>query len=448
MIFTDDLLEEITHQTNLYAHREKNIPDWKVSKAEIEQFLGICLLSGYHNLPEEHHYWSTQPDLGVKMVSSTMSKNRFLSIKRHLHFADNQALPEGNKFAKISPVYDALNKTLVKFGIFHRLLSIDESMVPYYGRHSGKMYIKGKPIRFGYKLWSLCASNGYPYHLIMYQGKDLEAPKQPLGSRVINRMVDVIVTESAAVHHEVYFDNFFTSYDLMTDLSRRDICATGTIRENRTAGAGKAMVDSKQLKKKERGTFDYRSDGEVFVAKWNDNSVVGIASNWQTHQPVGKVLRRVRGRGQQEVTQPRLISSYNKGMGGVDLYDRLCGTYRPQIRGKKWYWPLATHALNTSVVAAWRVHCAMGEDRLSHLDFRRNITLCLLKSAQDKPQRARVAVGFPSDVRYDGVGHDRVTIKEGRCAVCQKNTTKMCFKCGVRLHCNKGKPCFDMYHEH
>ena len=30
--------------------------------------------------------------------------------------------------------------------------SIDEIMVPYYGRHSSKQYIRGKPIRFGYKV--------------------------------------------------------------------------------------------------------------------------------------------------------------------------------------------------------------------------------------------------------------------------------------------------------
>ena len=52
-------------------------------------------------------------------------------------------------------------------------MSIDESMVPYFGKHSTKMYIRGiKAIRFGYKLWSLCGNDGFPYQLNIYTGKD------------------------------------------------------------------------------------------------------------------------------------------------------------------------------------------------------------------------------------------------------------------------------------
>ena len=49
-----------------------------------------------------------------------------------------------------------------QYDVLHDLLSIDESMRPYYGSHSSKMFIKGKPIRFGYKMWCLCESDGYP----------------------------------------------------------------------------------------------------------------------------------------------------------------------------------------------------------------------------------------------------------------------------------------------
>lgn len=44
----------------------------------------------------------------------------------------------------------------MQFGIWAANLSVDEQMVLYFGRHSCKMYILGKPIRFGYKLWCLC----------------------------------------------------------------------------------------------------------------------------------------------------------------------------------------------------------------------------------------------------------------------------------------------------
>ena len=49
--------------------------------------------------------------------------------------------------------------------------------------------------------------------------------------------------------------------------------------------------------------------------------------------------RRVKKKADARVTQPKLIKQYNLEMGGVDVMDRLLGTYRPMIRGKKWYWP-------------------------------------------------------------------------------------------------------------
>ena len=67
-------------------------------------------------------------------------------MKKYLHLADNDKLPEGDKVAKISPLYDELNKSLIKFGVHNQLLSVDEAMVPYYGRHGAKMFIRGKQI--------------------------------------------------------------------------------------------------------------------------------------------------------------------------------------------------------------------------------------------------------------------------------------------------------------
>ena len=96
-IFTPDIMKHIAFQTHLYAKRDNNNPNFHVSEKQILNVLGILLLSGYHTLPEEHHYWSTQPDLGVPIVYNTMSKNKYLEIKRYIHFADNQNLCEGKK---------------------------------------------------------------------------------------------------------------------------------------------------------------------------------------------------------------------------------------------------------------------------------------------------------------------------------------------------------------
>jgi len=70
----------------------------------------------------------------------------------YLHLADNQSVPADDKTAKVAPLYQKLNENLKQFGIWYSSLSIDESMVPYYGKNSIKQFIRGKPIRFGFKL--------------------------------------------------------------------------------------------------------------------------------------------------------------------------------------------------------------------------------------------------------------------------------------------------------
>ena len=44
-------------------------------------------------------------------------------------------------------------------------------MIPYRGRHSARIFCKGKPIRFGYEAWMLASSDGYVYTFDRYTGK-------------------------------------------------------------------------------------------------------------------------------------------------------------------------------------------------------------------------------------------------------------------------------------
>src|ERR1700761_5289936 len=116
------------------------------------------------------------------------------------------------------------------------------------------------------------------------------------------------------------------------------------------------------------------------MLKWHDNAVVTVASNCMTHEPVHSVRRHVKGNANVSVTQPQLLRRYNEGMGGVDLMDRLLASYRPRIRGKKWWWPLFVNVLNVSVVASWRLHWALSDSPMDHLSFRRDIAMCLRKT--------------------------------------------------------------------
>ena len=63
-LFTEEMINQIICQTNLYGCREKNNFNFYVTGEEIRKIIGIILLSKYHSLPEEYHYWSKQKNLG------------------------------------------------------------------------------------------------------------------------------------------------------------------------------------------------------------------------------------------------------------------------------------------------------------------------------------------------------------------------------------------------
>ena len=165
-----------------------------------------------------------------------------------------------------------------------------------------------------------------------------------------------------------------------------------------------------------------------------------------------KVKRRVKG-GEKEVTQPHLVNSYNKGMGGVDIMDRLSESYLPMIGGKKWYWQLFLNMINVAMIAAWMIHCKVHPEKLSHLEFWRHVTLCLLKGDAVHIRAPGGGETLPEDVTYDGMNHILGSTYYTRSmqilSLILKTLTlilKMWKKCNVRLHAERGKECFEMHH--
>lgn len=350
-----------------------------------------------------------------------------------------------------------MNRKFIKFGVFSDNLSIDEQMVPYFGRHSCKMYIKGKPIRFGYKVWCLCSSEGYLYYFLPYSGcSDNYNKTVGLGADVVLRLLECV---EHPTRHAIYFDNFFTSYLLMLILTERKVAATGTVRSNRVGGA--KLKTGKELPK---GQYHCQLDdsNKIMFCRWQDNKEVTIATNFDQIEPTHPVKRwrkGVQGKNKGEgphvtVQQPNVLYNYNKNMGGVDLHDNAALNYRINIRSKKWYWPLWTNALNPAVVNAWKLHCFAAkftqQTPMPQKDFRVIITQELLltddpaTSDEEKEGKDFIPKNLP---RVSG-GHlvtKQHELKVRRCQwrACGKPTYYLCEKCNKHYHIK----CFEKAHK-
>ena len=143
----DTAIEEVITQSKLYAaqknfqHRSKDLdPDSYMCT------LGIMLLSGYNKLPVKTMYWTNEPDVFNVMVSENMRRDTFKNCLACIHFSNNLEESQ-DKFRKVRPLFTNLNSCSLMYMPQSKHLSVDETMIPYYGNNSAKQYIRGKPVR-------------------------------------------------------------------------------------------------------------------------------------------------------------------------------------------------------------------------------------------------------------------------------------------------------------
>ncbi|XP_036317370.1 piggyBac transposable element-derived protein 3-like [Rhagoletis pomonella] len=448
-MFGDGVIDLLVTYTNIYATQKNKVGN--VTSSEMKCFLGILLYSGYIVVPRRYMYWDKSSDTDFSIVYNAMSRDRFTFIMTHLHCCDNtQIATESDKFAKMRPLFNMLNEIFLNMAPLEEVYSIDEAMVPYYGGHSCKQFIRGKPIRWGYKFWVGATRLGYVLWFDPYQGHAAIIPsvyrQLGLGAGVVLRFADYLQFRHPDAPFHLFFDNFFSSVPLFHELTKRGLKATGTIREDRTKKC--PLPSNKEFKKTERGTFKYKSSqpGHILVCKWNDNSVVTVASNSETIEPLHKAKRFSQ---QQKkyilIDQPAIIKSYNQNMGGVDRSDQNIGLYRTSVRGKKWYFSLFSHCLDMAIHNAWQLYKSNGGE-YDHLLFRRTVARGILETHKKSEKRGPCPTPrtYRETSRYDKIDHlIEYNDSQLRCWLCKKNTNFTCQKCKIYLH---PKSCFVTYH--
>ncbi|XP_031333570.1 piggyBac transposable element-derived protein 3-like [Photinus pyralis] len=333
LFFDDDVVNSIVTYSNIYSAQKNRHTEITIS--EIKKFFGILLLSGYNHVSRRRMYWETVSDTHNKLVSSALSRDRFEFILSHLHCCDNNILDKKDKYAKVRPLFNQLNDKFLEFVPHSENHSVDESMVPYFGRHSCKQFIKGKPIRYGYKFWVGSTDKGYMTWFEPYQGANSVISDNykhfGLGPSVVLTYADVLLSSGVFPYH-IFFDNFFTTVPLLDLLSEKGIRGTGTVRENRMS---KCPLETKTMvKKRKRGYFEYKSteDHRIVVTTWNDNNIVNMASNAEKVIPPKKVQRYSQKEKKKiSIDQPALFSVYNAHMGGVDRGDQNISLYRREV---------------------------------------------------------------------------------------------------------------------
>ena len=176
--------------------------------------------------------------------------------------------------------------------------------------------------------------------------------KCALGSRVVMQMAQGLLTSVVPRkinQYRLYFDNFFTSPDLLVHLMKVGLKATGAVRSNRV----KATNDVD--KKAERGTYSvqHKKNSEVNFITVMDSKPVSLLSTAAGVTPLSTVKRFIAAKkAKTDLPFPKAFTLYNKYMGGVDLHDAHCSNLMPRIRAKKWTWPVLLRLIQSSLANA------------------------------------------------------------------------------------------------
>ncbi|GBM93636.1 hypothetical protein AVEN_197488-1 [Araneus ventricosus] len=178
-------------------------------------------------------------------------------------------------------------------------------MIKFNDRSSLKQYMSKKPIKRGCKIWMRCDESGYACQFDIYTGKTAESIEKGLGERVVSSLYRTLFEKN----HRVYFDNFFTSYGLLSFLKAQNVFACGTVMMNRR-NLPKNLLEDKILK---QGEFHWAvSEENVVCMKWKEKRTVSVLSCQENPTSAASVNRTEKNGEKRKVICPQAIVDYKK----------------------------------------------------------------------------------------------------------------------------------------
>jgi hypothetical protein len=113
-------------------------PSWKpLLPGELKAWIGCLLAMGLNKKPELYMYWDQTWKLS--MVADRFTRDRFVSIKKYLHLADNTGIADQkgsspDRLAKVRPLMNLLRENFQAQYRPGRYLTADEDMCKFKGR--------------------------------------------------------------------------------------------------------------------------------------------------------------------------------------------------------------------------------------------------------------------------------------------------------------------------
>ncbi|XP_063060042.1 piggyBac transposable element-derived protein 4-like isoform X2 [Engraulis encrasicolus] len=341
LFLTDDLLQYIVDQTNLYAVQylrahpdgqpHSRVNAWEpMSVTELKAFFGLCFLTSYVKKPSLELYWSLDEVDATPYFNKTMSRNRFQMIWRFLHFNDNNIVNNSdvmqdatNEMCEVRPVFDYVIGRFKEMFQPGQNICIDLGTMQWRGRLAFRAHNPQAPVQqHGIKSYVLRDSaTGYCFNMIPYIGEAVYVPD----------MVFALLDRLAGHGYTLYMDNVDISVALCERLleSRTNVCATLT----KHGGEPKAVreVTKTSLKVGEKVA---QHNERVMVVAWHDiNQLVRMVTTCHQDEMKRPAVRQKKGRKRDKVgrLKPECVIAFNTHMNSVSKLDHDVA-YFPVVR--------------------------------------------------------------------------------------------------------------------
>jgi hypothetical protein len=413
LFFTNDLMKEMTTNSNLYADSHRAGEEgrhWEpVQVSELRCWIGILIYMGVCRMPAVEDYWKHDGLYPTHHICDYMSLTRFEQIRRYFHVAHPDAPKEVNGrrlwYAKVDPILNQLRNASQTYRNLSSNVSIDECMIRCTGHSSDTYKMPSKPIDQGFKFHCL-ADAGYLYD---FHPTSNQAGPDPISPSSFSKVDDMSNTSKIVLSllqkncaimgsdqaFNVYMNNFYVNLPLFASLRKRlGVGACGTAR-NTTKDFPPELAVPKNAK------LDYHYHtavvkDNVAVVIWMDNAVVCMMTT--IHQVKGRAaevpaMRKKPGNKSTNASGvkksqlwkpgewvvltaiPACIYDYNQHMGGVDVADQLRCYYETHLTSRRTWYPLFFWALDTGIINAFLIYkdCPQANKSITHKEFRMQV---------------------------------------------------------------------------
>ena len=245
-----ELFTQIAEHTNEYTFDEQskefgqNQRVWRdVIAADIRGYIGAILLigvqSGGRDVP---YYWNQNNNQPTWLVAEYISQQRFQQITRYLKINRPGPIADHQWYQKVEPLATRFREATTKeIYQLSQDLSIDEQLISFKGRSKHTIQMNTKAAGEGYKIYSLCCSNGYMIDFKFSSAIKKVAELRDYSDFSQSEAVVLDFAHSLLIRfprskpfYILHLNNFFTTRKLYQELYELGISANGTAK----AGSG------------------------------------------------------------------------------------------------------------------------------------------------------------------------------------------------------------------